>query len=97
LKAWRLEGLLLVLLDHGGWANVRAIRILPRVAERTTLPQEIPALVEFHFDRVEPDLPVVVEVLASVEFLFLVHKLLDVAQHACIGFIRHNLISGLKA
>ena len=46
---------LLVFLDDVRRPDLRLVGILTDGAKRTTLTQEIPALIEFHFDRPQPD------------------------------------------
>ena len=45
------SGLLLVALDDLGVANLRRVGILPGLAQRAALAQEVPALVERDLDR----------------------------------------------
>jgi hypothetical protein len=82
--------LLLVFLDDRGWADVRLIRILPGVAQRAPLSEQIPALIELDLDRLEAHLPVVIEVGLPVQRLFFVDEVFDVPQHAGVSLVSHD-------
>src|SRR6187551_801031 len=74
------QPLLLVALDRLRVANLRCVRILAGVAQRTPLPEQVPALVEAHLDLLEPVVLVRAEpALADlrVELVLLVDEPLD--------------------
>ena len=48
------ESLLFIILDDLWWANFRFVWIKPDVAKGTSLPQEVPALIQFDLDLREP-------------------------------------------
>lgn len=52
-RAWR-SPLLLIFLDDFRRTNLRVIRVLPDLAQRATLTQQIPTLIEFDFNLGEP-------------------------------------------
>src|SRR5690348_4397916 len=74
------QPLLLVALDGLRAAHLRCVRFLPGLAERTALPEQVPALVEAHLDLLEPVVLVRAEpALADlrVELVLLVDEPLD--------------------
>ena len=48
------ESLLLIILDDLRRAHFRVVRVKPDVAKSTSLAQEVPALIEFDLDLLEP-------------------------------------------
>src|SRR5262245_47757880 len=81
------RALLLVALDDLGGADVSRFRVLARLAKRTPLPEEVPALVEADLDRLEPVVLVRVEPTladAVVEVVLLGDELLDLLMDLCV-------------
>lgn len=48
------ESLLLIILDDLWRANLRVVRVKPDIAKGTSLAQEVPALIQFDLDFLEP-------------------------------------------
>jgi len=74
----------LVPLDDGGRAHLGLIWILTELAPRISLPQQIPALVEFDLDGFQPHLIMIGEFALPVEMLFLVNQAFDLLQDGVI-------------
>jgi hypothetical protein len=77
--------LLLVPLDDGGRAHLGHIRILAELAPRVSLPQQIPALIEFDLDGFQPYLIVIGQFALPVKMLLLVNQAFDLLQDGVIG------------
>jgi hypothetical protein len=72
--------LLLVAFDDLRVADTRRICVVAGLAERTTLAEQIPGLVETDLDRFEPAMLVLVQATLGssfVQFLFFGNELLD--------------------
>src|SRR6266508_6556683 len=71
---------LLVALDDLRVSEIRRGGILPRLAQRTALPEQIPRLVEAHLDRLEPAVLALAQAAlraALVQLVLLGNELLD--------------------
>src|SRR5262245_36489233 len=75
LGSWRL---LLVALDDVLRADVGLVGILAELAQRPTLAQQVPALVELDLDRVQSVLIGVRQHFLAVERVLLLHERFDV-------------------
>src|SRR5262245_2752994 len=90
--------LLLVVLDDIGRPDLRLIGIAAELAQRPSLPQQIPALIELHAQRLEPRVRLVVAFLLGVQLVLLVHELLDPVEHPFIRLMfRHSISSCARA
>src|SRR5439155_1159639 len=85
------ERLLLVALDDLGIANVRRVRILARLAERTPLPEQVPTLIEADLDRLQPVVLLLVQPAAGaalVELVLFGDQLLDAGVNTLVFHLR---------
>jgi hypothetical protein len=85
------QSLLLIILDDLRWANFRFVRVKPDVAKGTSLTQEIPTLIQFDLDFLEP-LTIGLGVCPLlVQSVFLFDKALNVIEDRLIsGLILHD-------
>jgi hypothetical protein len=84
-NAAAIHPLLLIPLDHGGRARLGLVRILAELAPRVSLPQQIPALIEFDLNGPQPNLIVIGQFALPVKMLLLVNQTFDLLQDGVIG------------
>ena len=70
-----------VLFDDVRWTQRRLFRIAARLAQCAALPQQVPALVEFHLDARQAVVLAVGERSLAEEPVLFVHEFLDVRQN----------------
>jgi hypothetical protein len=78
------DSLLLIILDDLRWANLRVVRVKPDIAKGTSLTQEVPALVQFDLDFLEPLTIGLGECPLLVQSVFLCDKVLNVIEDRLI-------------
>jgi hypothetical protein len=78
------QSLLLIILDDLRRANLRVVRVKPDIAKSTSLTQEVPALVQFDLDFLEPLTIGLGECLLLVQSVFLCDKVLNVIEDRLI-------------
>lgn len=78
------ESLLLIILDDLRRANFRVVRVKPDVAKSTSLAQEVPALVQFDLDFLEPLTIGLGEFPLLVQSVFLCDKILNMIEDRLI-------------
>lgn len=70
-----------VLFDDLRWSQRRLFRIAARFAQCAALPQQVPALIEFHLEARQPVVLAVGEDPLAEEPVLFVHEFLDVRQN----------------
>jgi hypothetical protein len=78
------QSLLLIILDDLRRANLRGVRVKPDIAKSTSLTQEVPALVQFDLDFLEPLTIDLGESPLLVQSVFLCDKVLNVIKDRLI-------------
>ena len=78
------QSLLLIILDDLRRANLRGVRVKPDIAKSTSLTQEVPALVQFDLDFLEPLTIGLGESPLLVQSVFLCDKVLNVIKDRLI-------------
>jgi hypothetical protein len=78
------QSLLLVILDDLGGTHFGFIRVFTELAECPALPQQVPALVEMHFQLGQMGAVFTGEFTLGVKLLFFLHQTIDAAEY---GFV----------
>jgi hypothetical protein len=78
---------LLIVLHNLGGSNARRIRIASELASGAPLAQEIPTLIELHFEGSESLVVTIRECPLPVQRMFLLHKSLDMLQDRPIALL----------
>ena len=86
------RALLLIILNDLRRANFRLVRVIPDIAQGTSLTQEVPALIQFDLEFLEPFTIGFGEFPLLVQLVFLCDKALNMVEDGLIVILHENLL-----